>query len=200
MVILLPAPTLPTMTLPGFFQMDQVLVTRTAVFDDVIALLPRLPDPLITVAPLLIVRLLLAPLVPTSRLPVLVQRELVPVTNAELFEEVLLYPRLAAPLKTVAPLLIVRLLLAPLVPTLRVPVLVQSEPTPVTRAELLREVVFCPIFALVSKTVAPALIVRLLPEPAAPTVRVLVVFQREPVPVTKTELFEELVRPLPILP
>ena len=130
------------------------------------------------------------------------QRELLPVTVTELFEELSRLP-IRSPKKpslvTIAPLLITMLLPLPLSPTLIDPLL-QSEPSPVTVTELFEELSCSPICPPMLVTLAPLLITMLLPLPLFPKMKALTpLLQSEPVPVTSTELFEELVS-LPMVP
>ena len=83
------------------------------------------------------------PLPPTVVDKVIAQRELVPVTSTELFEAVLALPIVDPPnppLRTVPPLEMTRLLLAPELPTVRELEFVQKEFAPLTVTELFEAV------------------------------------------------------------
>ena len=73
------------------------------------------------------------------------------------------------------------------------PELRSKEFVPVTKTELFEELVVDPIVVVVPYTEPPLEITKLLLEPLLPTVIVLELLSVDPVPVTKTELFEELV-------
>jgi len=133
-------------------------------------------------------RLLPDPLAPTVRVVVFNQRELVPVTSTELFEDEELLPMVPAVFLTV-PLEMTRLLLDPLLPTLRVVAFDQTELLPVTSTELFEELL--PMVPVVFCTFPPSEMIRLLPDPLLPTIRATEFDQRELLPVTKTELFED---------
>ena len=75
--------------------------------------------PFRTLPPLEITRLLLAPEKPTARAPEFDQKELVPVTCTELFEEVEAFPMYPKVFRTVPPLEMTMLLLVPELPTIR---------------------------------------------------------------------------------
>jgi hypothetical protein len=142
-------------------------------------------------------RLLPDPLAPTVRVVVFNQRELVPVTSTELFEDEELLPMVPAVFLTVPPLEMARLLLDPLLPTLRVVAFDQTELLPVTSTELFEELL--PMVPVVFCTFPPSEMIRLLPDPLLPTIRATEFDQRELLPVTKTELFEDE-ELLPIVP
>ena len=166
-VKLLLAPDWPTMRVLEFDQRELLPVTSTELFEEVEAL-PMVPVVFCTLPPLEITRLLPAPLLPTKKV-VLLQRELVSVTSTELFEEVEAFPMYPKVFCTLPPLEIVKLLLAPLMPTVRVVLLVQRELVPVTSTELFVEVEAFPMIAWVFCTLPPLEITRLLPAPLLPT-------------------------------
>ena len=195
---LLPVPLDPTRRAALLLQRELVPVTRTLLFEELVAL-PIVPAVSYTFPPLEITRPLPEPLDPTRRAPLLLQRELVPVTTTELFEEVVALPIVPAVSYTFPPLEITRPLPEPLDPTRRAPLLLQRELVPVTTTELFEEVVALPIVPAVSYTFPPSEITRLLLEPLDPTRRAALLLQSELAPVTTTELFEEVVA-LPIVP
>ena len=86
------------------------------------------------------------------------------------------------------------LLLAPLPdPIINKPLLVQTEPRPVTSPELLLEL--APMVPEASTTTPPFVMMRLLPEPLLPKLRLFVVVRREVLPVTSTVVLELAVPP-----
>src|SRR5437870_2733741 len=104
-----------------------------------------------------------------------------PVTTAKLFEENAApnpMPIVAEILYTFAPLLMTRLLPAPLLPTVSPPLLVQIEPGPDTSTELARPgaawfPVPVPITPEALSTAPPLVMISWSPEPALPIVRLL---------------------------
>ena len=88
-------PSIPTIKSPEFVQREFVPVTNATLFEES-ALRPITPPllltPLTSIAPFEITTELLEPSIPTIRSPEFVQRELVPVTNATLFEESAFWP------------------------------------------------------------------------------------------------------------
>ena len=78
--------------------------------------------------------------------------------------------------------------------------LFQTEPAPVTSTVLLREgeeEALPPMMPMLLNTLPLLVIVRLLPEPLAPTARLLLLLQTEPAPVTSTALLlEEALLPM----
>jgi hypothetical protein len=96
-----------------------------------------------------ITRLFPEPSEPRRRAPLLLQRELVPVTTTVLFEEVVAAPTVPAVLFTRAPLEITRLFPEPLDPRRRAPLLLQRELVPVTTTVLFEEVVAAPTVPVV---------------------------------------------------
>jgi hypothetical protein len=195
---LFPEPSEPRRRAPLLLQRELVPVTTTVLFEEVVAA-PTVPAVLFTRAPLEITRLFPEPLDPRRRAPLLLQRELVPVTTTVLFEEVVAAPTVPVVSFTRAPLEITRLFPEPLDPRRSAPLLLQRELLPSTTTVLLEEVVAAPTVPTVSFTRAPPEIVRVFPLPEYPTLRVPLLFQRELVPVTVTELFEE-VPALPMVP
>jgi len=145
-----PLPETPTARALLLDQMEPSPVTRAELFEDV-ELLPMYPKLFCTLAPLEITMLLLLPLLPKTTSP-LNQREFVPVTSTELFEDVELLPMFPVPI-TLPSLEITRLLAVPLAPTLNTPEFDQTELLPVTSTELFDDEVLLPIFPAVLLTV-----------------------------------------------
>src|SRR5690349_15383309 len=96
-----------------------------------------MPTLLATTPPSLTVNWFPPPEWPTRNSPLLFQREPAPVTTATLLLASGLKPRKPALLATTAPLLTTSWFPLPLLPTRRMPLLVQREPAPVTSATLL---------------------------------------------------------------
>ena len=126
---------------------------------------------------------------PTLRSLLLFQTLPAPVTSAALLLPEVALPMLPTTFFTVPPLVMVRLLPAPWLPTLRVPLLDQTEPEPVTITALLLALAEKPMWPVALDTVPPSAMISRLLEPAAPMVRLAPkVSQAEPVPVTVTVL------------
>ena len=96
--------------------------------------------------------------------------------------------RIAPPPKYAPPLVIVSTLPEPELPTVKLPLLFQTEPESLMLTMLLLAPALTPMEPVAVKTVPLLAIVRMLPEPAAPTMRSLRLLQIEPAPVTSTAL------------
>ena len=190
MTRLLPDPLLPTLRVVLFVQSELLPVTSTELFEDE-ELLPMFPALFLTVPPLEMTRLLPAPLWPTKRVVTFDQTELLPVTKTELFEPTEAKPMVPALFFTVPPLEMVRLLLAPALPTVKAPEFDQKELVPVTSTELFEDVELLPMVPAVFCTVPPSEMTSVLPDPLLPTLRVELFVQSELLPVTSTRLFED---------
>jgi len=187
MTRLLPDPLAPTVRVVVFNQRELVPVTSTELFEDE-ELLPMVPAVFLTV-PLEMTRLLLDPLLPTLRVVAFDQTELLPVTSTELFEELL--PMVPVVFCTFPPSEMIRLLPDPLLPTIRATEFDQRELLPVTKTELFEDEELLPMVPAAFLTVPPLEMVKLLPDPLWPREKAPEFDQRELVPVTSTELFED---------
>src|ERR1041384_4851243 len=141
-----------------------------------------------TVPPLLMSKQLSAPCRPTTRMPVLLQVDPAPVTTATLLLAVNSPPRNPLPFRTKPPSVMYSKLPAPELPTVSVPLLLQTDTARVTTATLLLADEVKPRAPKPLRTRPPLLMSRVLPALSKRAKRALLLLQTEPVPVTTATL------------
>ena len=143
-------------------------MTKTEFWDELIKpmIVPYPDAPENTDAPFEITRLQSEPREPTIKFPTDVRLELVSVTIKELLEPALPLRITCPPANTVPPFEMAREFEEPKIPTSRVPELLQVEPTPVTKTELLEAEEFFPITPVEFAIVPPLLITSVFPLPS----------------------------------
>src|SRR6266496_2312218 len=127
---------------------------------------------------------------------VLVTDRVPPATTTRLFVLALNSPSINAAASTLAPLLTTNWLALPELPTVRLTLLLQTEPVPVTITILLFAIELLPTVPAELNTRPPLVISSWLAMPELPTVRVPLLPQIEPASATTTALLLPVPRPI----